>query len=63
MNKVINVAVLGSTGYVGLELIKILVNHPHIKINFLGCENISNQNEINLTQDNNFINLPKTFFK
>ena len=59
MNKVINVAVLGSTGYVGLEIVKILVNHPHIKINFLGCENISNQNEINLTQDKNFIDLPK----
>ncbi len=39
MNKLISVAVLGSTGYVGLELVKILIRHPNVKINFLGCEN------------------------
>ena len=39
MNYPISVAVLGSTGYVGLELVKILNNHPNVKINFLGCEN------------------------
>ena len=40
MNKVVKVAILGSTGYVGMELIDILVKHPHIKINFLGSENL-----------------------
>ena len=59
MNKLIKVAVLGSTGFVGLELIKILINHPHIKINFLGCENISNQNQININDNSKYINLPK----
>ena len=38
-----NAAVLGSTGYVGLELVKILLKHPNIKINFLGCENSQNK--------------------
>ena len=39
MKDLLSVAVLGSTGYVGLELVKILIRHPNIKINFLGCEN------------------------
>ena len=39
MRKTITVAVLGSTGYVGLELIYILSRHPGIKIIFLGSEN------------------------
>ena len=42
MDKILSVAVLGSTGYVGLELVKILHNHPNVKINFLGCENPKN---------------------
>ena len=40
MSKLIRVAVLGSTGYVGLELVKILNKHPNVKIEFLGCENL-----------------------
>ena len=59
MSKLIKVAILGATGFVGLELIKILINHPYIKINFLGCENISNQNQSNFNKDNKYINLPK----
>ena len=43
MNKIITVAVLGCTGYVGLELTRILVKHPNIKINFLGSENYHKQ--------------------
>ena len=39
MKDLLSVAVLGSTGYVGLELVKILIRHPNIEINFLGCEN------------------------
>ncbi len=34
------VAVLGSTGYVGMELVKILSNHSFVDINFLGSETI-----------------------
>ena len=32
MNKFINVAVVGATGYIGLELIKLLLKHPKVKI-------------------------------
>jgi len=39
MKELLSVAVLGSTGYVGLELVKILIRHPNFKIKFLGCEN------------------------
>ena len=38
MKDLLSVAVLGSTGFVGLELIKILIRHPNIQIKFLGCE-------------------------
>ena len=43
MRKTITVAVLGSTGYVGLELVYILSGHPRIKIIFLGSENFPNK--------------------
>ncbi len=43
MRKTITVAVLGSTGYVGLELIYILSRHPGIEIIFLGSENFPNK--------------------
>ena len=43
MSKIISVAVLGSTGYVGLELIKLLFRHPNVKINFLVCETNPNK--------------------
>ena len=59
MKKLISVAVLGSTGYVGLELINILSRHPQVSIKFLGSENYPNQ-KIN-TFDKRIINkdLPK----
>ena len=34
MKNKIRVAVLGSTGYVGMELVKILSNHSYVDINF-----------------------------
>ena len=43
MSKKISVAILGSTGYVGLELVKILSQHPNIKIVFLGTEQSPNR--------------------
>ena len=36
MNNKIKVAVLGCTGYTGLELIYLLSNHSDVLINFLG---------------------------
>ena len=32
MSRYINVAVVGATGYLGLELIKLLIKHPKVKI-------------------------------
>ncbi len=42
MSKILSVAILGSTGYVGLELVKILLMHQNVKIVFLGTENTPN---------------------
>ena len=39
MTKKVSVAILGSTGFVGLELVKILSKHPNVNITFFGTEN------------------------
>ena len=44
MNTKVKVALLGSTGYVGFELIKILSKHSKVEINFLGCDNTEKNN-------------------
>ena len=36
----INVLVAGSTGYIGIELVKILINHKYVNIKYL-CGNTS----------------------
>ena len=33
--KKINIVVAGATGYIGLEVIKLLVKHPYVKIKYL----------------------------
>ena len=38
MNSKIKAAVLGCTGYVGLELVYILTKHPNVIITFLGSQ-------------------------
>ena len=35
MSKLINVAIAGATGYIGLELIKLLCKHPKVKIEYI----------------------------
>ena len=47
MNNFINIAIAGATGYVGLELIKILSNHPKVKIVYL-CAQKSIGKSINM---------------
>ena len=42
MSEKISVAILGSTGYVGLELVKILSKHSNVDIVFLGTEKSPN---------------------
>ena len=51
MKDSINIANAGATGYVGLELVKILSNHPKVKIIYL-CANKSAGKTIS-TFDNN----------
>ena len=58
MNNKVNVAVLGSTGFVGLELIKILLNHPNVNINFIGSENHYNKNISDFNKGIQSSNLP-----
>ena len=43
MKTKISIAVLGSTGYVGLELVYLLSKKEDISINFLGSENSANK--------------------
>ena len=70
MPKKVSVAILGSTGYVGLELVRILSNHPQVEIIFLGTENTPSaslkkfddsidSNELPLTQLNRDFNYHK----
>ena len=46
MKDSLNVAIAGATGYVGIELIKILSKHPKVKILYL-CANKSSGKKIN----------------
>jgi len=60
MPEKISVAILGSTGYVGLELVKILSNHPHADIVFIGTENSPNVSIQKLDSTIRSSNLPNT---
>ena len=35
MKDSLNIAIAGATGYIGIELIKILLKHPKVKILYL----------------------------
>ena len=58
MSSKINVAVLGSTGYVGYELVKMLIHHPKVKINFLGCDSKIDNTLFNKNKNLEFLKLP-----
>ena len=60
MSKKISVAILGSTGYVGLELVKILSKHPSVDIVFIGTEQSPNISIKNLDSSIDISNLPST---
>ena len=40
----IKAAVLGATGYAGIELVRLLTNHPEVKIEILGSQSFAGQN-------------------
>ena len=60
MSEKISVAILGSTGYVGLELVKILSKHINVDLVFLGTEKSPNIEikKFDFSIDN--FSLPKT---
>ena len=58
MKNKIRVAVLGSTGYVGMELVNILSNHSYVDINFLGSETIHGSYLNNIDNTKEFNQLP-----
>ncbi len=58
MNNRINVAVLGSTGYVGMELVEILSNHENVDINFLGSDSFYDQHLTNIANTKKYSKLP-----
>ena len=60
MSKKLSVAILGSTGYVGLELVKILSKHPKIDIVFLGTEKSPNISIQKLDSSIDISNIPNT---
>ena len=60
MSKKVSVAILGSTGYVGLELVKILSKHPNIDIVFLGTEKSPNISIQKLDSSIDISNIPNT---
>ena len=60
MSKEVSVAILGSTGYVGLELVKILSKHQNVKIVFLGTENTPNTSINKFDSSINAKDLPLT---
>ena len=60
MSKKISVAILGSTGYVGIELVKIISKHPNVDIVFLGTENSPDISIQKLEPSINRFGIPKT---
>ncbi|MDC0060236.1 N-acetyl-gamma-glutamyl-phosphate reductase [Pelagibacteraceae bacterium] len=60
MSKKISVAILGSTGYVGLELVKILSKHPNVDIVFIGTEKSPNISIQKLDSSISISNIPNT---
>ena len=59
MKNKINVAILGSTGYTGLELVSILVHHPSVSLKFLGSESNAGKYINSFDKRLNNVDLPK----
>ena len=58
MKNKINVAVLGSTGFVGMELVKILSRHENVNINFLGSESNKGEYFTSINKTKKYLSLP-----
>ena len=58
MKDSLNVAIAGATGYIGMQLIKLLSSHPKVKIIYL-CATKSIGKKVNLFGKNPIIKLPR----
>ena len=58
MKNILNVAVLGSSGYVGMELVYFLSKHKNVNINFLGTETDQGNYLKNISNTKTYNNLP-----
>jgi len=65
MSKFINVAVVGATGYIGIELIKLLMKHPKVKIKSICAQRSigKSMNKIDSYFKRNFLPKISTFAK
>ena len=59
MKDSLNIGIAGATGYVGIELIKILLKHPKTKILYLCAQQSIGKRLKDLEKNNLFKNLPK----
>ena len=59
MKDSINVAIAGATGYIGLELVKILAKHPKVKIRYLCAQKSLGQSIIKFESNIKNTQLPK----
>jgi len=57
MSKKLNIAIAGATGFVGLEIIKKIYNHPNVNIKYLFVKN-SIEEDIYKELPKNIKNLP-----
>ena len=58
-DSLLNVAVLGATGYVGLELVKLLEKHPKVKMKYLCAQKLIGKSINVLDKRIKSKNLPK----
>ena len=58
MKDSLNIAIAGATGYVGLELIKILSKHPRVKVLYLCANNSAGKKIYSFDKKINKRNLP-----
>ena len=59
MKDSLNIAIAGATGYIGLELIKILSKHPKVKIVYLFANKSAGKSIYTFDKRINLKNLPK----
>lgn len=58
MHKKVNIAIIGASGYTGIELIRLLCNHPYVNIKVLAAERNAGQPVVNIYSHLYSINLP-----